>query len=315
MQRTDFPETSVLVVAISSVAHVRRCLDAIESQRDPGTCEVIVAADPRMGSLDELVVEFSNVLFLPNVSVNTPVALTAMALKRARGKVIVLTEDTCIANADWLAQLLSTEFRGHGAVGGSVEVARDISTSMWAFAYVDFFRYMRPLQPGPSPSLSVCNVAYNAQQLHAVEEQWRDGFHETNVHEALVRLFGPLSLNPAANVQVKRNVGFSDAIYERYAFGRLFGATRISNAEAGRRFSMAILSVGLPFLLMTRLTAKSLSNTTLLGRFARAFPIVLILVLAWSWGEWLGYVTKSLPRRITTAPEIPASSLASRASA
>lgn len=305
--RADVPKTSVIVVAISSAAHIRRCLEAIESQRDPGECEIIVAADPRIGSLDDLVVEFPDVVFLPNTSANTPVALTAIALRRARGERIVLTEDSCIANRDWLAHLLSSDSGGHAAVGGSIEVAGDISNSMWAFAYVDFFRYMRPLRPGHSPSLSVCNVAYSAEHLRAVEDQWRDGFHETNVHEALARRFGTLSLNPDAIVQVSRNVELSGAIYERYAFGRLFGATRISRSGAGRRLTFALLSVGLPFLLMGRLTAKSFTDTALLTRFARAFPILVVLVLAWSWGEWLGYVTKSLPRRTTTAPEITAS--------
>jgi hypothetical protein len=201
-------------------------------------------------------------------------------------------------------QLLGTESRGHAAVGGAVEVAATVSSAMWAFAYVDFFRYMRPLKGGPSPSLSVCNVAYRADDLRAVSERWRNGFHETNVHDALVERSGPLLLNPDATVRVSRNVGLSDAVYERYAFGRLFGATRIVDSTSARRLILAVLSVGLPFLLLGRLAGKSFSDRRLLDRFMRALPFLVVLVLAWSWGEWLGYVTASLPRRLTTAPEL-----------
>jgi hypothetical protein len=28
-----------------------------------------------------------------------------------------------------------------------------------------------------------------------------------------------------------------------------------------------------------------------------------LMVLAWSWGEWLGYLTDRYPSRLTTAPE------------
>jgi glycosyl transferase family 2 len=299
------PEASIIVIAISSTAHIRRCLYALESQRDTDKCEIIVAADSRLGSLDDLAAEFSDVRFVSNLAATTPLTLTATALDSARGERVVLTEDSCVADPDWLVKLLATDWRGHAAVGGSVEAADEMSSAMWAFAYVDFFRYMRPVRAGSSASLSVCNVAYRAADLRTIRDRWRDGFHETNVHEVLSDRFGSLFLNPEAVVRVSRSVAPKDAVYERYAFGRLFGATRISDARASRRIALSILSIGLPFLLTARLALKSFSDARLLERFVRSLPFVLVLVLAWSWGEWLGYVTKSLPKRVTTAPEIP----------
>jgi glycosyltransferase involved in cell wall biosynthesis len=315
MQRAGIPDTTVVIVAISSAAHIRRCLRAIESQCNGGSYEIIVAADSRLGALDDVAAEFPAVRVIQEFSAITPGMLTALALGSARGERIALTEDSCIAGPDWLEQLHSIDSAGHGAVGGSVEVIPRISSSMWAFAYVDFYRYMPPLRKGVSPSLSVCNVAYSAERLRAVHEQWRDGFNESVVNEALEQRFGSLFLNPEAKVRVSRNVALSDAIYERYAFGRLFGATRISHSGVRRRVALAVLAVGLPFLLMGRLTAKALTDASLLRPFVRALPVVLLLVIAWSWGEWLGYVTKSLPQRITTAPEIAVDPGSSRASA
>ncbi len=312
-REVDVPRTTVIVIAISSAAHIRRCLRAIETQPDPGSRETIVAADARIGVPDDLRAEFPNVRFLVNSSATTPVTLTALAMKDARGSRVVLTEDSCIANEDWLARLLTADYEGRAAVGGSVEIPSDISTPMWAFAYVDFFRYTAPLKRGASPSLSVCNVAYRAEHLRAVEDQWREGFHETNVNDALVNKFGPLWLEPDAVVLVRRDVALSDAIYERYAFGRLFGVTRISGSGRGRRMSLALLCAGLPFLLMGRMTSKALRETALFARFCKAVPILFILVVAWSWGEWLGYVTRRLPRSLSAAPERTMSHLSSGA--
>jgi hypothetical protein len=175
---------------------------------------------------------------------------------------------------------------------------------MWAFCFVDFFRYMNPIAEGPAPTLSVCNVAYRADDLRSIAEKWQDGFHETVIHDALRDARGPLWLTPRVQVYVRRDVRFGDAVYERYAFGRLFGATRIAHEPASRRLYFAAVAPALPAVLMSRMISKAKQDKALMGEFMRALPAILTMVLAWSWGEWLGYVTGRRPRRITTAPEI-----------
>lgn len=197
-----------------------------------------------------------------------------------------------------------TPWEGRGAVGGVVEPGDAASAAMWAFYYVDFFRYMRPAQSGGSPTLSVCNVAYHRSHLEAIHDLWKDGFLETEVHDALRDRFGPLEICADAEVTVRRNVRFGDAVYERYAFGRLFGSARVANVGGRRRAYFSLFAPALPVLLMGRMTAKAASNPAARGKFVRALPSLLTMVAAWSWGEWLGYLTRRRPARVTTAPEI-----------
>lgn len=299
------PETSVIVVAICSIPQLRRSLEALRAQERAGTYEIIVAADPRLGDLSEMERDFPSLTVLTREGCETPIELTTMALHKARGERIVLTEDSCVAAPHWLATITAVPSEGRAAVGGVVEATEGISAAMWAFCYVDFFRYMSPVADGEAPTLSVCNVAYRAEHLRAVEGIWRDGFHETEIHGALRERFGPLWLCPRAEVRVRRDVTYGDAIYERYAFGRLFGATRIAQSPTQRRIYYAAVAPALPFLLMARMAGKAKSDGTLMKQFLRALPTILLMVGAWSWGEWLGYVTGRRPRRISTAPEIP----------
>ena len=302
------PQTSVIVVAICSVPQLTRSLDALTSQHADGGFEIIVSADPRLGSLDNLQREFPDVVFLSEEGRNTPIELTTMAIRRARGAIVVLTEDSCIAAPGWLAEMTSTSHDGRAAVGGVVEATPGISSAMWAFCYVYFFRYMRPVAEATSATLSVCNVSYTREHLDQVADLWRDGFHETEINGALQEKFGALWLRPSAEVQVRRDVTFGDAVYERYAFGRLFGATRITHATMSRRLFYIAVSPALPFLLMARMTTKARQDASLRNHFLRALPSIVTMVAAWSWGEWLGYVTGTRPRRISTAPEIVRSS-------
>ena len=298
------PAITVVVVAICSIPQLRRSLKALDLQEIGESYEVIVAADSRFAGLSVLEKEFPDITFLAKTGCDTPLELTPLGLNAAKGQRIVLTEDSCVARNDWLATIAGTSWEGRGAVGGVVEATPGISAAMWAFCYVDFFRYMNPVAEGVAPTLSVCNVAYQMSHLQAVSDLWRDGFHETVTHGALSERFGPLWLCPRAEVQVKRDVTFGDAVYERYAFGRLFGATRIAHAGIGRRLYFAAVSPALPFLFMARMTGKALQDAGLQKQFLRALPAILTMVAAWSWGEWLGYVTGRRPARITTAPEI-----------
>jgi hypothetical protein len=296
-------DASVIVIAICSLPQLERAITAIETQEFDGTAEIIVAADPRLGDLAPLQSMFPRCAFLSRADCKTPIELTVMALNAASGDRIVLTEDSCIASEGWLRAITGVPPDGHGAVGGVVEAMPDISNAMWAFCYVDFFKYMRPVAAGPAPTLSVCNVAYSRSDLFEVADAWSNGFVETEMHGLLEKKFGPLWLSPDAEVRVMRDVTPSDAVYERYAFGRLFGAARIAESPMKRRAFYVLTSPALPALLVSRMLAKARSDSALMKRFVGALPELLTMVFAWSWGETLGYITGRRPRRVTTAPE------------
>ena len=295
---------SVAVVAICGLPQLGRCLDALAAQRNAPDFDVVVAADPGLGDLAQIRLRYPAATLLAREECRTPVALAAMALEACRGSRILLTEDSCVAHPSWVATLAATPWEGRGAVGGLVEPGEDVSPAGWAFCYVDFFRYMRPAAEGPTPSLSVCNVAYHRSQLAAIAPVWESGFLEPEVHDQLRKRFGDLWLAPDAEVRVRRNVRFRDAVYERYAFGRLFGATRVRNLSFPRRLLHALLAPALPALLLGRLAAKAIAGGHTGARFIPALPALVALVLAWSWGEGLGYLTGRRPARMTTAPEL-----------
>ena len=299
----DAVDISVVVVAICSIPQLNRALEALAVQKTVSSFEVIVAADPEIGDSGDLALKFPEYRFLSQPGCRTPIELTVLGLDAATGERIVLTEDSCVATPGWLSAIASVSGDGHGAVGGVVEAMPGISNTMWAFCFVDFFRYMRPVSEGSAPTLSVCNVAYRRVDLVSLRNAWLNGFNETEMHGLLQERYGPLLFRPDAEVRVRRDVTFGDAVYERYAFGRLFGSTRVAQSPARRRMWFALVSPALPFLLMARMTAKARADKNLMRRFIASLPALLTMVLAWSWGEWLGYVTGRRPSRITTAPE------------
>lgn len=297
------PDVTVGVVGICSGAHTARCLDALHSQRGAPEFDVLVVHDPAIPGMESARERFPDVRFVSHEDQRTPLELASRIAELAEGELILLTEDHCIPSENWIGSLTAAVRPDRGAVGGVVETAPDASSLDWAFYFVDFFRYAPPARRGPSPSLTVCNVAYPREHLAAIRSVWRGIFHETVVNGALRERFGPLWLEPSARVTMRRRVGLRDALRERYAFGRLFGSSRLHFGGRWSRATYVALAPGLPVLLLWRMTRRALQGAARPGRFLRALPHLVLLVLAWSWGEWLGYLTDRPPRDLTAAPE------------
>lgn len=295
---------TIVVVAICGVAQLKRCLAALAAQEQAPTFEVVVSYDPDLGDISCLQAVYPHVRMVSQPGERAPVELAARGIHEAKGSFVFLTEDHCIPHPDWVRRLYdmlaSAEY---GAVGGVVETDPGVSPVDWAFYYVDFFRYCRPVPAGPTLSLTVCNVAYRRTTLDAIQAVWTASFHETTVNDAIHSRCGPLWLVPEAVVDMRRRVRLTDAIRERYAFGRLFACTRLDSVRLGRRLYYCMFAPVLPMLLLGRMVAKALTCRRTLRKLLQSSPIVIFLLLAWSWGEWLGYLTHRRPRSLEVAPE------------
>lgn len=295
---------TVGVVAICGEPHLVRCLEALSQQRDAPQFDVVVAAAPRLGELARVRQRFPQAQIIANEGVTSPLDLAARALAAARGDVILLTEDHCVPDSEWVRSLTGTIQRNGSAVGGAVDpLDPEIMTAFdWAFYYVDFYKYQAPLTAGIAESLSVCNVAYRRSNIESLDEPWRTSFHETRIHIALAKQGAPLWMEPRARVRAGRRVDRSDALRERYSFGRYYAFRRIERHESARLW-LALGSPLLPLVLVGRMARAAARDDRTARRFLRSLPDLAALVLAWSFGEALGYLTGRAPTKMEAAPE------------
>ncbi|MEJ7812192.1 MAG: glycosyltransferase [Gemmatimonadaceae bacterium] len=300
------PSVTVAIVGICGAEHLERCLRALDAQRDAPPFDIVVVHDPLLAGMDAVRERFPRARLIANAGQRTPLELASRAMSESRGEIILLTEDHCIPHPEWVRQLSAALVPGRAVAGGVVETDRDATPTDWAFYFVDFFRYMRPVSGGPSPTLTVCNAAYRRAQLDEIAPLWGTIFHETAVNDALRERFGLLWLTPDAEVRMRRTVRFADAVYERYAFGRLFGCTRLDFVDGRKRLMFSLLAPALPALLLGRMAGKALRRPAAIPIFLRALPALTAMVLAWSWGEWLGYLTRRRPASLNVAPEVRA---------
>lgn len=292
------------IASLTAARQIERCLRALEAQEDAPEFDVVVAHNPALEGVAGLREKFPAVRFVGRVGWWAPIQLMALAASEARGEIFMMTEDHCVPEPDWVRRLCDALQTGRAAAGGPIDTRRDATAAAWAFYFLDFFRYLSPVVEGVTPAISVCNVAYRRADLEAIRECWETGFHETEVHWRLCAKHGPLWMEPKARIIMLRNVGFGGAMGECYGQGRLFAAKRVEFADTKKRIFYLLLAPLLPVLLLIRRAQKGLSDAP--GQFLKSLPALMAMVLAWSWGEGMGYLTRRPPQKLALAEDIEA---------
>ena len=298
------PRVSVVVGLISGKkADLQKCLRALHTQTLKLEMEVIVPYDDPCADVATLAAEFPAVQFIRAAGLDTAQAragasrehhdtLRTIGLRAARGEVIALTEDHAHTAETWCAEMVAAleRFPKAAAVGGAVDCDSPHLLN-WAVWFCDFGRYQNPIPEGASEFVSDSNVAYRRSALEKVAEVWKDDYHETAVHWAMVSAGFELCTTPRVVVwQARGELTLSASLHERFVWARSFAGTRARMIGA-KRFVLAVLSPVLPVVMTARLAKTAFQRGRYKSQFLRALPLIVVLQTCWALGEFVGYAT------------------------
>ena len=289
---------SVSVIMFSGPAQLDACLDSLHRQTGSVEPEIIVPCDDAAIGPDPLRERYPAVTFLRLPGRRTPAELRTAAVRLSGGRIIALLEDHCVPDADWCSRILAAHEAPHAGIGGAVEKgfapgeSRD-SALNWAIYLTDYSRYMNPLPAGSAASLTDCNVSYKRAALDAIADLWAHEFHENVVNERFRQKGESLWFDPSIIVREFRPMTVSSALRDRFAFGRLFGSTRVESAPVSRRLVYAAASVVMPPILAHRAAGNLRSRNRHREQILRCTPALLFVSSCWMLGEMVGYLTGS----------------------
>ena len=295
---------SIIVRIVGGERFLHRCIGHLLPQIEGRPIEVIV---PHDSTVDDAVQSLRNVPQVTPVDmgmVHTDVSSdahtrahelydrrTSMGFRVARGEILALLEDTVAPNPDWCEQVLEAHQLPYGAIGGAVEHGGR-GTLNWAVYFCDFGRYQLPLSEGPADYLTDVNVSYKREILESVRELWEERYNEVTVNWALSRRGVVLWQRPQIVVHQDRGeLSFHKLITERYSWGRLFGHLRARESSFVSRLVYALLSPGIPVLLLGRMVLKVLRGRRNRLQFLRSLPVTAIMTVVWCAGEFVGNAT------------------------
>lgn len=293
-------KVSVVVTITNGESHICRCIEALQSQRGAAPAEIIV---PVFGWEDVagLLRCYPAVIFLP-LEGERPSGpgnehllydrRRSAGLAAVTGDIVAMIEDHAIPSGDWCASILHThEQQPWAAIGGAIQDYGGRGTLNRALYYCDFGRYQHPPR-GLAAHVSDVNVSYKREALERVRDVWRHMYHETWVHEALLRRGEMLWLEPGIVVRHDRGAMRPGRVLaQRFAWARLFAGRRAQSVNPVSRVALAVLSPLLPLVLVGRQFRAAAGHRRDFGLFLTALPMMSLLVVVWACGEFTGYLT------------------------
>ena len=298
-RKAQDPVFSVLIGRVSTEDSRRivETLDALRAQERSLPYEVIIA-DRRLDEVTELIcAKYPEVsIFRCSAGTSLP-ELRTLALERARGDYIVITEDHCVPPKNWLASMFDA-FKvapeGTVAVGGAIENGVCDTALDWATFLCEYSAFVPPIASGPATALPGMNVAYRRSAItelgHATLIR---GFWEQTVHPLLVQKGLLLYLSNEIRVLHKKKFSFGLFAQQRFLYSRYYAGLRMAQGQPAPRWIMCSLTFAVAPLLLVRVVRNLLSKKRLLPQLVRAFPFLMAFAFIGACGEFIGHTRGS----------------------
>jgi hypothetical protein len=286
---------SILIGRVSTEdsARILESLDALRAQEGALAYEVIIV-DRRLDAITERIrADYPEAQTLPCAPGTALPEMRALALEKARGDFVAVTEDHCIPPSNWLASIYAA-FQmapaGTMAVGGAIVNGVCDRALDWATFLCEYSAFVGPVRDGPATSLPGMNVAYRRSALIALDPAvLRSGFWETTAHPLFLAKGYVLYLSDAVRIMHKKKFSFPLFAQQRFLYSRYYAGLRFTREQLAARWMMCVLTLGLPPLLLIRIARNVFGKKQLLTEFARALPYLTVFVLIWAAGEMVGY--------------------------
>jgi glycosyltransferase involved in cell wall biosynthesis len=292
----NHPAVSVIVPSYNAARTILGCLESLARQSTPEPFEIVVVDSSSDGTAQLVAQRFPKVRLYTFADRKFPGDARNLAVARARGELLAFIDADCIADPDWIAQIVRAHRAPDPAIGGVVDNANPRSYVGWASYFCEFSQWIPRSAPRRMTEIPTCCLSLKRWAFETYGP-FREGTYcsDTAFQWKLGRAGHPPVLLPSIRVShVNRDRLGSFLGHEPY-HGWAFAVVRTSERRLTRRcrLSLVALSPLLPALLYLRMARRVLKNGRYVKEFLVTSPLILLGLIGWSFGEVLGYLSTS----------------------
>jgi glycosyltransferase involved in cell wall biosynthesis len=287
---TDPSDLSVVVASHNARATIEECLSALLAQQHDGVGDIVVVDNSTDGTAEIIRSRFPGIKLLVEPHSALIPELWTVGIRQTSGGVVAITTAHCIPRRDWLSQIRKVHGEPVPAIGGAIENDKSAGLVDWAIYFCRYSHYMLPFPQGFALEIAGDNASYKREYLDRFQHVWRDGFWEPAVHAELKKAGYRLLLEPSIVINHKKSFGFWSFMKQRFQHGIKFGEERASRFSIPKRLLYLILSPVIPLIFLVRITRQVVRRRRHSRKLLEAFPILLLFLLAWTFGEVTGYL-------------------------
>ena len=290
---------SVVVTSVTGLPALDRCLKALETQQGDFEYEVVAVVSHQPGAAAHVRKNFPRVKLIECPERKGIPELRALGAAQAAGEFVAFTEDRCVADGNWLSEILkahqvshdrvSHDRAGYDVVGGAIEPDGIRGMLNWAVYLCEYCFLMLPVPRGEVGGLGGNNVSYRRELLGSLDEPLRKSSWEFFLYEELRHRGVKILSAPTIVVRKKIEFGFLYFLTQRFHFSRSFAGMRRARLSAARRLVHLLSAPLLPPLMLWRIAQQVFYKKRFRKEFLLSLPWLAIFMLSYAAGEFAGY--------------------------
>ncbi|MCI0591199.1 MAG: glycosyltransferase [Gammaproteobacteria bacterium] len=283
---------SVVIASGAGGDFLFHCLDSLRGQVAEQDAEVIVVDRCGGETLVRLEREYPFVSIVRAELDHRPSVpeLRMLGVKEARGDIVAIIEEHCIAPPEWLRTIGNSFQNGDAAIGGPILDNDYKRVRDWVVYFSEYHNYLPPWPDGERYGLNGANIAYQRQKLLEHQNILGSGYWEVVLHPRLAKngnLFRSVS---GMGVYHTGPFDYGYYLVQRYLLSRVWGGSQRQKVSFAKRLVYLVAAPVFPFLLLGRIAQRVLKSGRRIGKFLTAVPLLIPVAVAYVWGEWLGYL-------------------------
>lgn len=282
---------SVVIASGAGGEFLPRCLDSLRDQVVKENVELIVV--DRCGGETYARIErdypFATLINAELDHRPSVPELRAIGVKHAKGDIIAIIEEHCVAPQNWTGTIRSSFREEDAAIGGPI-LDNDFRRQRdWVVYFSEYHNFLPPWSEGDRYMLNGANIAYNREKLMKYVDILGSGYWEVVLHPLLSR-DGAFRAVPDMGVFHTGPFNYIYYLEQRYLLSRTWGGTQREKVSPAKRLFYLVAAPLFPPLLLARISHRVLKSKQLLLNYLSALPLMVPVVIAYVWGEWLGYL-------------------------
>jgi glycosyltransferase involved in cell wall biosynthesis len=282
------PRVSIIVPSVTGLPVVAECLQSLIDQEGADGAEILVL--DRCGEATRAVLRsrFPQTQVIPVEGRPSIPALRAIGIERAKGQMVAILEDHCIAQPGWLRAIEQAYEAGHRAIGGPVENDCGDRVVDWAAFYCEYAPFCGPAPRGIVAEIPGNNAAFDRRLFEQLQPELQAEVWEPFWLARLRQRRVVFHSVPEMAVLHRISFRYGNFLTQRYHYSRSFAGMRLSGAPWWKRAAYAGATVLLPGLLLGRLTVTVVRKRRHWKRFVYCLPVLMTFLASWAVGEGVG---------------------------
>jgi len=287
------PKLSVIIASYNAETTIKVCIESLADQIGEYPFEIIVV-DSSTDKTPEIVNRyFPKVRFFHFDQRKYCGDARNIGISNAKADIVAFIDADCMAEKNWVKEILKAHQSSSSAIGGVVDVANPNSYIGWAAYFCEFSRWMPRTKTGWMDDIAGANISYK-KELFYKYGYFVNGTYcsDTHFHWRIGKEGHLLRFKPSIIV-FHSNISQLNRFFKHEFFhGRCFARVRTQSKSFSRwqRFVFTLFSPLIPFRLLVKVAFNNLKNRVYFIQFLKSLPLLTLGIICWSMGEAVGYI-------------------------